>query len=96
MTVATYDPGECYPGYVWRGAVPDDRVCVTPDARNQANYDNSQASSRVDPQGAYGPDTCLQGFVWRGVVDSDHVCVTPDTHAQVAYDNADAYQHTYN
>ena len=37
----------CKQGYVWRGAAQDDKVCVTPAIRDQANYDNSQAHQRV-------------------------------------------------
>ncbi|MBA2682378.1 MAG: hypothetical protein H0U76_28795 [Ktedonobacteraceae bacterium] len=95
VTFATYNPGECHPGYVWRGAFDSDHVCVIPATRAQAAYDNSQASSRVNPQGAYGPTTCLQGFVWRGTVASDHVCVTPNVRSQVMYDNAHAAERVY-
>jgi hypothetical protein len=83
-------PDICDLGYVWREAVPGDHVCVTPDVRSQAAYDNSQAASRVDPNGAYGPDTCIQGYVWRQAIDSDHVCVTPDVRAQAWSDNGQA------
>lgn len=82
-------------GYVWRDAGPNDHVCVSPSTRDQAAYDNSQASSRVNPSGPYGPDTCLQGYVWREAFDGDHVCVTTAIHAQAAYDNAHAAEHTY-
>ncbi|HKF36237.1 MAG TPA: hypothetical protein VKB35_04995 [Ktedonobacteraceae bacterium] len=41
--------GTCIQGYVWREAVPGDHVCVTPQTRAQAQYDNSQAQSRVVP-----------------------------------------------
>ncbi len=34
-------------GYVWREAFPGDHVCVPPDDRAQAAYDNSQAVYRV-------------------------------------------------
>jgi hypothetical protein len=80
--------GTCIQGYVWREAIPDDHVCVTPETRAQAAEDNRLADSRRSPTGgAYGPDTCLQGYVWREVVRSDHVCVTPETRAQAAEDN---------
>jgi hypothetical protein len=80
----------CVQGYVWREAVPGDHVCVTPDIRSEAAYDNSQAASRVDPNGAYGPDSCIQGYVWREAVTGDHVCVTPDVRSQTWADNAAA------
>jgi hypothetical protein len=88
------DPDTCLPGYVWREAVADDKVCVTPATRDQAAQDNSLAASRRSPDGgAYGPDTCLQGYVWRGAIPSDHVCVTPATRDQTAQDNSLAASH---
>lgn len=83
-------PDICDLGYVWRQVVPSDHVCVTPATRSQAWYDNSQAASRVDPNGAYGPNTCIQGYVWREAVAGDFVCVTPDIRSQAAYDNSQA------
>ncbi len=84
-------PGTCIQGYVWREASPTDHVCVTPNVRDQAAYDNSQASARRNPNGGpYGPDTCLQGYVWREAFPNDHVCVTPETRAQAQYDNSQA------
>jgi hypothetical protein len=80
----------CDLGYVWREAVANDHVCVTPATRSQAAYDNSQAASRVDPTGPYGPDACIQGYVWREAIPTDHVCVTPDIRSQTAYDNSQA------
>ena len=92
---APYGLDTCLGGYVWRQAYDSsDHVCVTPETRDQAAYDNSQAASRVDPNGAYGPDTCINGYVWReadqGIAFSvsDHVCVTPETRDQAAYDNS--------
>lgn len=41
-----YGPDTCRQGYVWREAVPNDHVCVTPQTRSQAAIDNSQASNR--------------------------------------------------
>lgn len=80
----------CLNGYVWREAAPFDHVCVTPDQRSQAAYDNSQAASRVDPFGAYGPQSCVNGYVWRQAFGGDYVCVTPGERSQVAYDNSQA------
>ncbi len=90
VTVATNPQGICIQGFVWRQVVTDDHVCVTPNVRAQAAYDNSQAPYRINPNGAYGPDTCIQGFVWREAITNDHVCVTPDVRAQAAYDNSQA------
>jgi hypothetical protein len=36
----------CKPGFVWREAVPDDYVCVTPATRQQAREDNAMAARR--------------------------------------------------
>ncbi len=53
--VTDYGPFTCIQGYVWREAVPGDLVCVTPEIRSQAAYDNSQASVRKSPVGGlYG------------------------------------------
>jgi hypothetical protein len=94
---APYGPDTCLSGYVWRLAYGStDHVCVTRADYNQAAYDNSQAASRIDPNGAYGPDTCINGYIWReadrGIryVVSDHVCVTRAIYDQTAYDNSQA------
>jgi len=80
----------CAQGYVWREASSTDFVCVTPNARAQAAYDNSQASARSAGGGDYGADTCVQGYVWREAFAGDHVCVTPQTRSQTASDNSQA------
>ena len=85
-----YGPNTCGTGYVWRGASPNDLVCVLSATRDLAAYDNSQGASRINPQGAYGPDTCIQGYVWREAFPGDHVCVTPETRTQAASDNSEA------
>jgi hypothetical protein len=85
-----YGPGTCQQGYVWREAYFGDKVCVTPDQRDQAAYDNAQAPYRVDPYGAYGPNTCISGYVWRVAHAADLVCVEPWVRDQVAFDNAQA------
>ncbi|MBD1841189.1 hypothetical protein H6F78_19565 [Coleofasciculus sp. FACHB-64] len=86
-----YNGQACIYGYVWREAIPGDRVCVTPETRSQTAYDNSQAAARRNPNGgAYGSDTCIYGYVWREAFPSDHVCVTPETRSQAAYDNTQA------
>ncbi len=97
FTPPPYGPDTCVNGYVWREAYgSNDHVCVVPATRAQAVYDNSQAASRIDPNGAYGPDTCINGYVWREAskgIDysvTDHVCVVPATRAQAAYDNTQA------
>lgn len=86
-----YGPDTCLEGWVWRGAVPSDHVCVTGATRDATAYDNSQAAARRSPTGgAYGPDTCLDGWVWREAVVGDHVCVTGATRTQARNDNAQA------
>ncbi len=85
-----YGPDQCIQGFVWRGAWPEDHVCVTPEQRQRVAEDNAQAPYRVNPTGAYGPNTCIQGFVWREARAGDVVCVTPDERTQVAYDNSQA------
>jgi hypothetical protein len=83
-----YGPDTCLNGYVWREAFAGDRVCVRPEIRTQAAYDNSQVSARIVPGGGpYGPFTCRNGFVWREAQPNDLVCVTPETRAQAAEDN---------
>ncbi len=77
----------CRQGYVWREAFPGDFVCVTPETRAQAAFDNSQADARRDPGGPWGPNTCRPGYVWREARPGDVVCVTPETRAQTAEDN---------
>jgi hypothetical protein len=89
----TYGPDTCKQGYVWRGAVPSDRVCVTPEVREQTRIDNSLADQRRNPiGGAYGPNTCIVGYVWRDAFPGDVVCVLPQTRAQAAEDNSQAAQ----
>lgn len=81
----------CKQGYVWREAVDDDYVCVTPRIRSQSAADNAQARNRIVPGGgAYGPATCKAGYVWREAIPLDLVCVTPQTRQQVQQDNAAA------
>lgn len=87
LTVTTYANVSCVNGYVWRVANPYDQVCVTPQQRTQAYYDNYFAASRVNPNGAYGSKTCVNGYVWRNAFGGDYVCVTPDERGQVAFDN---------
>lgn len=83
------DPDRCVEGFVWREAVPGDRVCVTPATRDETARDNGLAESRRDPDGGpYGEDTCLDGYVWREAVDGDRVCVTSATRARAQQDNA--------
>jgi len=84
----TYGPDTCIKGFVWRGAVPSDHVCVTSQVRQQTQSDNAQAAARRNPAGgAFGPGTCRSGFVWREAFSGDHVCVTTQTRSQAAQDN---------
>lgn len=80
--------GTCIQGFVWREAVPNDHVCVTPQVRQQTASDNGQAASRRSPNGGpFGPDTCRAGFVWREAFAGDHVCVAAQTRSRAAQDN---------
>jgi hypothetical protein len=82
-------PGTCIQGFVWREAVPNDHVCVTPQVRQDTYNDNTQTAVRRSPTGGpFGPDTCVSGFVWREAFSGDHVCVTPQTRSQAAQDNS--------
>ena len=86
-----YGPDTCKQGYVWRGATPNDHVCVTPQTRDETAQENAQGPALKDPKGgAYGPETCLQGFVWRDAVPNDTVCVVPASRDRAAADNAAA------
>jgi hypothetical protein len=78
----------CRPGYVWRGAVPSDHVCVTVEVQNEVAVDNQLAPSRTKNSGPYGADTCVEGFVWREAVPGDHICVTVETRSRAANDNS--------
>lgn len=101
MTQATaptpYGPDTCKQGFVWREAVANDHVCVTPQTRDQAREDNARAPQNREPNGgAYGPDTCKQGFVWREANPSDHVCVPPQVRSATAEDNRQARERRVN
>jgi hypothetical protein len=85
----------CLEGFAWRMAGPDDKVCVTSDARAQAQQDNAVATSRLAAaDAAYGPDTCKQGYVWREAFPDDHVCLTGDVRSQTQRDNGLAASRT--
>jgi hypothetical protein len=90
-----WGPNQCLPGYVWRVTTPDDLVCVLPEVREQAAFDNAQADERRDPDCEtedceFGPDQCLPGYVWRVTTPDDLVCVEPAVRDQAASDNAAA------
>jgi hypothetical protein len=51
-----YGPDTCVQGYVWREAVPNDHVCVTPQERAMASEQNRLAAQRrvaAAPDGHY-------------------------------------------
>ena len=86
-----YGLDTCSSGYVWRGSVSNDRVCVTPDRRDAVALENQMADSRRAPGGgAYGPNTCVNGYVWREASPSDQVCVLPPSRTLVKQENAAA------
>jgi hypothetical protein len=91
VTIHSEYADRCLMGYVWREAVPGDKVCVSGATRDQARADNAQAAARRNPNGGpYGPDTCIQGYVWREATPNDHVCVTPAVRTQSRQDNSQA------
>jgi len=82
-------PDTCKSGFVWREAIQNDHVCVTPASREEARRDNSLRESRVSRTShRSGPDTCIPGYVWREVVPSDHVCVLPQTRQRTKVENS--------
>ena len=86
-----YGPDTCRQGYVWREAFPGDHVCVTPETRQQAFYDNYYAAARRQPGGgAVRTGHLPPGLRLARGVPGDHVCVTPDTRARAAADNRQA------
>ena len=86
-----YGPDTCKSGYVWRGAIPSDHVCVTPRVRSLTATENARAASHRQPGGgAYGPDTCKAGYVWREAYQGDVVCVTPAVRDRTHEDNSRA------
>jgi serine/threonine protein kinase len=84
---AALHPDACQSGYVWREAVPGDRVCVTSQVKAEAAFDNSKAEERRNPS-AYDPETCIDGYVWREITPDDRVCVTRQARARVISDNS--------
>jgi len=91
VTITSQFVDRCLQGYVWREAVPNDHVCVTPPVRTETRDENMQAANRRSPTGgAYGPDTCKQGFVWREAFPNDHVCVSPASRTRARADNVAA------
>jgi len=81
--------GTCKDGYVYRLIINNDKVCVPPASKAQADADNAAAASRKLVN-VYGADACVQGYVWREAYAGDVVCVTPAVRSQAAADNAAA------
>ncbi len=81
--------GTCKGNYVHRLITPNDKVCVPPSSKAQADADNAAALSRTIV-GVYGANACTQGYVWREAFPGDTVCVTPATRSQAQADNAAA------
>jgi hypothetical protein len=78
----------CVFGFVWRGAGPDDFVCVEPTTRQETADENALAASRVSP--THAPE-CISGFVWRDAYEGDLVCVPPASRDRAWADNAVAH-----
>ena len=52
---------ECKNGFVWREAVSNDYVCVTPEARDTAKIQNRNAHANRNPKGgAFGNDKSIR------------------------------------
>lgn len=81
--------GTCKTGYVYRLINSNDKVCVPPASKTQADADNAAANSRKLVT-VYGPTACKEGFVWREAYGGDVVCVTPAVRSQAQADNAAA------
>lgn len=76
----------CANGYVWRDAVPGDRVCVPLQRRESVKRDNETGSvSR----------SCARGLVWREAVPTDRLCVSPAERDRVKRENAEAFSKTF-
>jgi len=86
---ATANPDTCSMGYVWREAVANDHVCVTPRERDAARRQNAEASRHKQANS----DRCLPGYVWREATPADHVCVTPAERQQARVQNSEARTH---
>jgi hypothetical protein len=81
--------GTCKDDYVHRLIRSNDKVCVPPASKAQADADNAAADSRKLAV-VYGATACKVGFVWREAYSGDVVCVVPATRSQAAADNAAA------
>jgi len=83
----------CVEGYVWRGAFPNDFVCVTPADRKKAADQNAAAAGNHLAHSA----NCKLGFVWReasGPGNGDDVCVSEDDRQQVINENLNAKKYS--
>jgi hypothetical protein len=77
-------PAGCKPGFVWRNATNEDRVCVAPSIRAQIRADNKLAAGRRTyaprPRADLSPPSykipCKAGYEWRQAVPDDYVCVS--------------------
>lgn len=88
-------PYTCVNGLVWREAVPQDFVCVSPSWRQKTRDENAHGPSLRQPGGGpNGPDTCRQGSVWRETRPSDHVCVLLQSGSRDANRRANKDAHT--
>jgi hypothetical protein len=85
-----YGPYTCKPGYVWREAFTNDKVCVTPADRDAVRSENANAWWRTSSSGT--PRWCVSGYVWREARPSDYVCVPPAARDRERSNNASAVQ----
>lgn len=89
-----YGPNTCLEGFVWRGAFPNDYVCVQPRVREQVVKDNRDAPLRTKSwlTDVHGRPSraCRDGFVWREAGPNDQVCVLIREREQAKKDNREA------
>jgi hypothetical protein len=76
----------CAPGFVWREARPEDRVCVTPQRRDAVRRDNLSGSAQA---------TCATGRVWREAFPGDRLCVSTAERDRVRQENSEATTKTF-
>ncbi len=75
-----------------RGAIPNDRVCVSQARRDQVLADNAAKESRklYNNLGDRYYLECVPPYVYRLATGIDRVCVTPATAAETATENQQA------
>jgi hypothetical protein len=79
---------QCLPGFEWRLAEPNDRVCAPPEARSRVAAENQLSLSRtIASAGPYGRHTCTAGHVWRLAFENDVACVPRESREAALAEN---------